>query len=210
MVRKVYVKMSDFSYKKGTQGVVFLLTRVGQMSNKMRILKLLFLADRHHIRHYGRPIFNDRYFAMQRGPVASGIKDILDYAMEGRTGFTSDAQKAYADECLKQEGAKLQAIVGFDDYEFSESDIMSLEWSIEQFSGKSADFLSNITHEYNEWKMHEKSLAGQDIRAREPMEYIHFFEESDPSEAYFKEDPELLEVSKEVFEESERVAAVFA
>ena len=41
-------------------------------------IKLIFFADRYHIRKYGRPITNDEYLAMDFGPVNSGVKDIAE------------------------------------------------------------------------------------------------------------------------------------
>ena len=46
--------------------------------NRMKALKLLWLADRYHLRQYGRMISEDDYFAIQYGPISSSAKDILD------------------------------------------------------------------------------------------------------------------------------------
>ena len=45
---------------------------------KMKALKLVYIADRYHLRKYGRLITNDTYFAMNYGPVPSGTKDIAE------------------------------------------------------------------------------------------------------------------------------------
>ena len=39
--------------------------------NKMKALKLLFFADRYHLRKYGRSVSDCVYFAMKHGPAAS-------------------------------------------------------------------------------------------------------------------------------------------
>src|SRR5438045_2739639 len=45
-------------------------------SNNMYLLKLIFFADRYHIRKYLRPVTADSYFAMERGAVASEILNL--------------------------------------------------------------------------------------------------------------------------------------
>ena len=49
-----------------------------QPLNKMKALKLLFFADRYHLRKYGRPVSDCAYFAMKNGPVASEAKNIAE------------------------------------------------------------------------------------------------------------------------------------
>lgn len=46
--------------------------------NFMKAYKLIWLADRYHLRNYGRTITGDRYFAMQRGLVPSDTKNIVE------------------------------------------------------------------------------------------------------------------------------------
>src|SRR5437016_8911438 len=46
--------------------------------NKMKALKLLFFADRYHLRKYGRPLSDCAYFAMKNGPVGSEAKNIAE------------------------------------------------------------------------------------------------------------------------------------
>jgi hypothetical protein len=41
------------------------------------ILKTIYIADKEHLRRYGRQIFNDSYRAMKQGPVPSLAYDII-------------------------------------------------------------------------------------------------------------------------------------
>ena len=68
----------NFDYQKATQSLTFFAEKEGGRIHKMKALKLVYLADRYHLRKYGRPITNDEYFAMPYGPVASGVKDIIE------------------------------------------------------------------------------------------------------------------------------------
>lgn len=50
----------------------------GEAMNCMKAYKLIWLANRYHLRQYGRTITGDRYFAMQRGLVPSDTKNIVE------------------------------------------------------------------------------------------------------------------------------------
>lgn len=43
----------------------------------LKLIKLLYLADREALIRWGRPITTDRYVAMEHGPVVSGIYDLI-------------------------------------------------------------------------------------------------------------------------------------
>ena len=44
----------------------------------MKLIKLLYLADREALARWGRPITTDTYFSMSKGPVLSHILDLID------------------------------------------------------------------------------------------------------------------------------------
>ena len=58
------------------QSIYYLLDNTNKSLDKLSILKLVFFADRYHIRKYARTITNDTYYAMQYGPVASNVKKV--------------------------------------------------------------------------------------------------------------------------------------
>src|SRR5882724_2767190 len=66
----------SFSHRKATQALNFFARKAGGRINKMKALKLVYFADRYHLRKYGRPVVGDEYLAMNYGPVASGTKDL--------------------------------------------------------------------------------------------------------------------------------------
>lgn len=45
--------------------------------DQYKAVKLLYLADREHLRRFGRPITFDKYVAMKFGPVGSAAYDWL-------------------------------------------------------------------------------------------------------------------------------------
>ncbi|MHB1265166.1 MAG: Panacea domain-containing protein [Gemmatimonadaceae bacterium] len=66
-----------FREERTTQAAArFLKLRGGQMSY-MKLLKLLYLADRKALLDLGRPITYDRYVSMKHGPVLSQTYDLM-------------------------------------------------------------------------------------------------------------------------------------
>ena len=164
-----------FNYKKAVQALNFFANKDGGCINKMKAIKLIFFADRFHLRKYGRPIVNDEYFAMPYGPVCSGVKDIAEMSI-----WLGEKEGEYAVKYLRTSGKfEVEAIKGDPDWIkiFSKSDLEALSFSWDNY-GKMSEFdLAETAHQYPEWKKHEKKLKTQS-RAR--MNYEDFFE--DPTE----------------------------
>ena len=68
----------ETSYKKATQALNFFARKKDGQINKMKAIKLIYLADRLHLRKYGRPIVGDTYWAMKLGPVGSQTKNVAE------------------------------------------------------------------------------------------------------------------------------------
>lgn len=67
--------------RKAIQAVAFLLKlkhESAKTDNFMRLLKLLYFADRESIRETGSPITGDRFVAMEHGPTLSGLLDFVN------------------------------------------------------------------------------------------------------------------------------------
>jgi uncharacterized phage-associated protein len=62
-----------FNERKATQAAAYLLKRRGGKMSYMKLIKLLYFADRVALSRFGRPITTDRYVSMDRGPVLSHI-----------------------------------------------------------------------------------------------------------------------------------------
>lgn len=64
--------------QKATEAAgVLLRCAPNKQMTRLRILKLLYMADRESLIEKGRPITGDRIVAMDHGPVLSGIYDII-------------------------------------------------------------------------------------------------------------------------------------
>ena len=67
----------SFNEKKAAAAAGVLLKQVGGRMPYMRLIKLLYLADRESLDRTGRPIIGGRYVAMKYGPVLSEVLDLV-------------------------------------------------------------------------------------------------------------------------------------
>ncbi|NQU77379.1 SocA family protein [Candidatus Falkowbacteria bacterium] len=198
--------LKEFDHKKATQAINFLARKEGGKIDKLKVIKLIWLADRYHLRKYGRPIVNDIYFAMPYGPVASSVKDLTSFNFLGDDG---DGEEKYLSEYLKQEpGHKISSIKESDTDVFSETDIETLDKIYEKYGSYKASQLVKISHEFPEWKKFKRALEARTI-TRGPISYSDFFSNPSgkiPGENIFNEPQEQLRTSKELFEENYKIA----
>jgi len=64
-----------FNEIKTTQAAAFLLKKNNSKMNYMKLIKLLYLADREALSLWERPLTGDSYFSMDNGPVLSKTLD---------------------------------------------------------------------------------------------------------------------------------------
>lgn len=176
------------------QAMHYIAKCLNRSVDKLTLLKLVFFADRYHLRKYARTITDDTYFALLYGPVASNTKDVLDDLQ------TDSAGELYAQRFIEQIDAKTYRAKDIQeelDY-LSETDIEALDFAITNF-GKMGSFqLVNLTHEYPEWKRFEHSL--QNGMRSERINMSDFFEDADIVDDKFKMIPrEIVNISKSIY-----------
>ncbi len=66
-----------FDEQKVTEAAAFLLELRGGRMHYIKLLKLLYLADRKAFAQWGIPISNDNYVAMDNGPVPSQTYNLV-------------------------------------------------------------------------------------------------------------------------------------
>ena len=202
--------MVSSNHKKATQALNYFARKKDGKINKLKAIKLIYLADRYHIRKYGRPIIGDNYLAMNYGPVGSMTldianhnkvsisKDVLKYVAEFITG---DIKNNKPKNILSKKEVDLSI--------FSQSDLESLEKVYEEFRGYDEFELADISHKYPEWKKCEPYL--KQGKRRTPMNYEDFFlnPKQSCSDVFFLPKGHLS-ISKQVFLESEEVSSLLS
>jgi len=162
--------------------------------DKLAAIKLLFFADRYHLRKYGRLISDDTYYALPHGPVASNSLDIINLILaDNNTG----TEKQYIKKDIDTAFSAVE-----NDYELeylSDSDVEALDFVITEFGNMKTWDLRDLTHEYPEWKRYKQTLENQSSRW-EKIKMKDFFEEANIDYDPFSKIPKrVVELSKEVY-----------
>ena len=162
----------SIAHRKAAQALNYFARQDGGSINKLKALKLLFFADRYHLRKFGRPVSECAYFAMKHGPVASEAKHIAEEA-----GQLPPKALAYARKFVrKKDDYDCATVADVDPSVLSASDREALDFAWRNFGRFSQFQLRDITHHYPEWKRHADKLANT---KRVPMDYTDFFKEPD-------------------------------
>ena len=162
------------AHRKATQALNFLARQTGGRINKLKAIKLLFFADRYHLRKYGRPVSECAYFAMSQGPVASEAKQVIE-----DDDLLPASARSYARRYLKrQSNYDYASVADVDKSVLSETDVEALTFAWENFGYLPKYQLRDVTHRYPEWKRHQRALQQSGVR-RIKMDYADFFADPD-------------------------------
>ena len=97
--------LSNGLYRFDVDKAIEVLLYVAEQTHDMyNVLKSLYFADQEHLRLYGRLICGDDYYALDYGPVPSGlydlIKDVRDKRPRGTDPRLSTAFKVQGDDVV--------------------------------------------------------------------------------------------------------------
>jgi len=137
-----------FNERKVAQMAAFLLGKGGNRMPHLKLMKLLYLADRESMGRFGAPISGDRIVAMPHGPVLSMTLNLMDGDVEsspgGWDGLISDKEN--------HELSLKRAATPDDLDELSQADIDVLEAVWKQFGHMDKWAIRDYTHDHcPEW-----------------------------------------------------------
>lgn len=166
----------------------------GRKITKLVALKLIYLADRYHLRKYGRTILGDEYRAMKYGPVAMNTKKLIE-----RMEQTKDSAGGYLSvERMPGKRLAIRPLVSTDTSQLSETDLEALDCAIQQLF-LHADIV-DFTHQFPEWKKHKDALENGAPSVR--MDYNDFFLPCEVPGAEYCDVPDsLVEMSHQDYQE---------
>jgi uncharacterized phage-associated protein len=181
--------------RKIIQAICYTLRGV-KRANKLKLVKLLYLADKYHIVHYGRTVTGDEYWAMDYGPVGSTTKDILSMDKDFLSQEYDEAARF-----LKKKGPH-DFIIGEpcsdDDLDFlSDTDKEAIDFVVERFGKLSSNELIAYTHKYPEWAQYEEVFNNrkskrQRISTEELVSLLDNDCISTPDDQHIQESKEIL------------------
>lgn len=171
-----------------------------KVMDNMKAFKLLWLADRYHLRQTGRTITGDAYYAMPHGLVPSDAKSLLDGA---KTKMRTP--KCYKEKYIANKGAyQYMALSDADLKMFSDSDQEALDKVYEAYGSMDAMQLSELSHQFPEWTFYRDLLKDKDQKNSYRVDLDHFFEDG-PESALFNDDKELLSLTQELYHQYNRI-----
>jgi uncharacterized phage-associated protein len=132
-----------FDEQKATQAAAFFTKQVGGEINYMKLIKLLYLADREALKRWGVPIAGGQYVSMDNGPVTSPIYDAVK---------STAADFPVWKNCFRKEGYDLRLVSMPKLQDLSRAELEVLEFIAHQFGAKNEWELVLYTHEHcPEW-----------------------------------------------------------
>jgi uncharacterized phage-associated protein len=160
--------------------------------SRLRLMKLLWLADRIHLNRYGRFILRDTYYALPHGPVPSKTMDLSERSVE---------------DIFTVRGYEIEAEDNFNPKFFSKSDLEVLNEVWERFGDLKELVLRDYSHFFPEWKRFERELTDETLSNSYPMVIEDFFKE--PTDVdNFKLDTERSELSKSIFKVHNKIQEI--
>lgn len=187
--------------KKIIQALTYLACKEDdKVMDNMKAYKLLWLADRYHLRQTGMTVTGDAYYAMPHGIVPSDAKCVLENA---KTKLKNP--KGYKERYIDNKGPhSFMALADADIKVFSESDLEALDKVYEAFGGMSARELSDMSHNFPEWTFYSSLLADKEQKNSYRIDLDHFFENG-PEGDFFNESAEMLELTHDLYHQYNRV-----
>lgn len=154
-----------FNQKKTTQAVAFFLRQSGpsRTANYMRLIKLLYIADRESLKETGRPITGDQVIAMERGPVLSHLLDLIK-----DTAFDSIEW----DKFIERDNYHIRLINEPGNSELCRYEINKLQEIWDRYRGDAEWDLVKKTHEFPEWKKNDPGTSSKPIPLSDILEAV--------------------------------------
>lgn len=154
-----------FNYQRTLQAVSVLLRRSGpsKSDNYMRLIKLLYIADRESLKETGRPITGDSVVAMERGPVLSHVLGLI----KGQSFNSPDWEKF-----IVQENYNIRLINDPGNEELCPYEIKKLQEVWDRYRSKDEWDMVEITHELPEWKKNDPGNSAKKIPLADILEAV--------------------------------------
>jgi len=151
--------VNQYSIKKVANAIIYFIENGVENFGKTKLMKLMFFADKYHLKKYMRTIFADTYIKLPFGPIPTLTLGTIDSINE----FEKDDFENYVDEFLKyiivseQYDGKYKKTTfskkhDFDEELFSISELEILKQITDEFKKHTAVQISEHSHTLDEYK----------------------------------------------------------
>jgi len=177
------------------QAIHFILKNFGEM-DKLKIVKLIYFADKRQLIFAARTITGDNYVAMRHGPAGSMVLNILNR----NTEYLEQEQLDFIDRYIRQveAGADNYKSAGYDmSYDqLAETDRKALKIVCEKFKHADKWAVVSLTHKYPEWGQFENELK-DDPSICKPIPLVDMFSCVDDDPLGIP--PDIIKDSREMY-----------
>jgi uncharacterized phage-associated protein len=162
-------------FRFGTRKIVeaaatLLRTEAGRRMSYLRLLKLLYIADRESLRETGRPIVGTRPVAMAQGPVLSEVYDLIK-------GEHSDEPVWF--EFIRKDGYEVELGKDPGVLKLSRYEIGVLTRTAEENSNTDDWELVQKTHTFEEWRRNYQDGTSTTIPFKDIIQAVGRAEDQD-------------------------------
>lgn len=146
-----------FREEETTDLATFFIRANGGSINKLKLMKLLYIADRETFIKYGTPITYDSYFSMKNGPVLSNTLNLMDISPSSNFDESSPfgdywCKNIYRDQ---KDPNIYRATPESKNNTFEnlcKADLNTAQEIHDRYQHLSGFQLAELTHEFAEWK----------------------------------------------------------
>ena len=131
-----------FNERKAAAAAAFLLEREDGTMDYMRLVKLLYLAERESLARLSHPISGDVYYALDQGPILSRVLDLCKYKSSGPWAAQIERSGLWAVRLRKPPDLGPLSAAG----------MAILEDVAKRFHERDQWDLSTLMHGFPEWK----------------------------------------------------------
>jgi uncharacterized phage-associated protein len=149
----------EFDVEKLVQAIAYFSSRGVTGLDKLKIVKLLFLADKQHLLEIGRPILGDWYSCMPYGPVPSQSFNVIRDVMDADPEMHPLAEDRFAEYFTIDTTRRHPALVAKKAPNldiFSDSEVAALDSAIKTYGDMTGADLIKLTHDDPIWTVPNK------------------------------------------------------
>ena len=153
-----------FNLEKTIQAIAaFLHFHESKEMSYLRMLKLLYLADRESLQETGRPVTGDRIVAMEHGPVLSAAYDLIKGEHSGWPVWS---------EFLGKKGYRIELLEDPGNGALSRYEISKLRELTARYADQNEWDLVELVHGLEEWKKNNPGKSSKPIPIEDILEAI--------------------------------------
>ena len=148
--------MFGFNLEKTIQATAVLLEREpAQRTNYMRLVKLLYIADRESLKERAKPICGSQAYAMERGPVLGTVLDLI----KGR-----DPDSERWSEFIRKDHYCVELVKRPGNFQLSRSEIKKLQEVSDRYQDSDEWDMVVICHQLPEFVKNDPMKTTQKVR----------------------------------------------